>query len=501
MLKKQDIRTLLQTVLIIAAVLMLWACAPKIKKAPEQVTTGDELYAKGDTLFQEQAYGEALHVFHEYVGRFPKSRLADAALMKIGAIHMARKEYGSARRIYKKVAANYPDSPYVSDADVEILATEFYDGNYETVVRSFADMDLVTLFESQKKRVYLLVGDAHWILGSSAEAAAFYALAYLNAPNAEHAAIRKKILEPLRLLSSRELAALIDGTVSPEAKSLLEKLTKQFEYNRSNLGCLLPLSGRYASFGQRALKGVELALAMFTARANATDARIIIKDSGSDPEIASQAIRDLVIEDQAAAVVGSIITAETAAMEAQKMGIPIITLTQKDQITHIGDYVFRNFFTPEMQVKALVSYCTEELRLNRFAVMYPDEPYGWKFMNLFWDEVIAAQRTLVGVEAYDKSLTDFADPIKKLAGGYYNIPADLGHSRRPPAGDASLPGTGSDTGMSDEDRYRMRMADIRKSTGGHYGSASGFDALFIPDAPKKAGLIVPQLAYHDVKTT
>ena len=51
--------------------------------------------------------------------------------------------------------------------------------------------------------------------------------------------------------------------------------------------------------------------------------------------------------------VEAVIADVTKKQEAQKLGVPIITLTQKDRITHIGDYVFRNFFTPQMLVKAL----------------------------------------------------------------------------------------------------------------------------------------------------
>ena len=79
MQKEQDIRTLLQAVLIVAALLMPWGCAQKkITTPPGAVTSGDELYTKGDKLFQEQAYDEALTLFNEYIAMSPKGRLVDA---------------------------------------------------------------------------------------------------------------------------------------------------------------------------------------------------------------------------------------------------------------------------------------------------------------------------------------------------------------------------------------------------------------------------------------
>ena len=91
----------------------------------------------------------------------------------------------------------------------------------------------------------------------------------------------------------------------------------------------------------------------------------------------------------------------------------------------MGDYVFRNFITPGMQVKTLVSYAIKKLQLKRFAILYPDENYGKTFMNLFWDEVIALGGKVVGAEPYNINHTDFADPIKKLVGLNYDIPEDL----------------------------------------------------------------------------
>ena len=95
------------------------------------------------------------------------------------------------------------------------------------------------------------------------------------------------------------------------------------------------------------------------------------------------------------------------------MGIPIITITQKDKIPEIGDNVFRNFITPHMQVQALVSYAVESLGLRRFAILYPDENYGNTFMNLFWDQLLETGAKVVGLESYSPDQTDFADPIKK----------------------------------------------------------------------------------------
>jgi branched-chain amino acid transport system substrate-binding protein len=287
----------------------------------------------------------------------------------------------------------------------------------------------------------------------------------------------------------------------PDA-SLAEDLMKQIKENallgRYTVGCLLPLSGPYQSVGYRALKGMELALDRFSNETQNPQVNVIVRDSGGSPDQTRIAMQEL-IEEQVAAIIGPIITAEVAAAEAQKSKTPIITLTQKDNITSIGDYVFRNFITPEMQINSLVDYATLSLGLNRFAILYPNETYGITFMNLFWDRLIEDGAKVVGLEAYNPQNTDFANPIKKLAGLYYEIPEDLKEAAR----------TGTD---HEGDNRRLASADSEQSLDQENSAQNqeqkneeepeaivDFDAIFIPDSPKTAGLIIPQLAFYDIK--
>ncbi len=229
------------------------------------------------------------------------------------------------------------------------------------------------------------------------------------------------------------------------AESLIEEIKKNAVFNRYTIGCLLPLSGPYEIFGNRALKGIELALAQFSSQSDTPPINIIVKDTGADPDKTIAALEELYHE-QVAAILGPIVTSDIAGREAQQMGIPIITFTQKDNIPEIGDKVFRNFITPEMQVQAIVSFTVESLGLDRFAILYPDETYGLTYMNLFWDQLLKSGGTVVGVESYRPDQTDFMDPIKKLVGIYYKLPEDLKPENNPDI-----------TSENDKDSVTIRM--------------------------------------------
>jgi ABC-type branched-subunit amino acid transport system substrate-binding protein len=207
----------------------------------------------------------------------------------------------------------------------------------------------------------------------------------------------------------------------------------------------------------------------------ARDIQLIIRDSGGDPDLAVAAVRDLVLDHRVAAIIGPLsrVAAEAAAKEAEKLWVPIITLSQKEGVNEIGGFVFRYFLSNEQQARALVEYAVLGLGYRRFAILYPNDNYGTRLVQLFWDQVDRLGGEIRGVEAYEPSQTDFADQIKKLVGLYYPRPeSEIPDQSRKDAANANL------------EEELLPIVD--------------FDAIFIPDGYTQVGLIAPQLAYHDV---
>jgi ABC-type branched-subunit amino acid transport system substrate-binding protein len=118
-----------------------------------------------------------------------------------------------------------------------------------------------------------------------------------------------------------------------------------------------------------------------------------------------------------------------------------------------------------LQAKAIAAYVVHELGMRRFAILYPNEPYGIAFMNRFWDELVIHDAKVVGIQSYGTEQTDFADAINKLVGTYYPRPGE------------PLARSGKDDGPEP-------IVD--------------FAAVFIPDTFEKVGLIAPQFPYYDV---
>ena len=264
-----------------------------------------------------------------------------------------------------------------------------------------------------------------------------------------------------------------DREVTPFAEPARnETLTETFlPWNSTDsraIGCILPLTGRYAAYGKRALDAVSLAAGIFDPRKR-TDTRLIIEDSGGDPDISRAAVEKLVRKSRVVCILGplGVVEAQSAAAEAQRLEVPILVMTQKEGITETGSFVFRNFLTNRMQVRTLANYAVNNLGLRRFAVLYPQDANGHEMVRLFRAEIQRLGGQIRKVKAYDKAETDFGAEIRFITGRPRPHSVGFGKDQRTEPPPEAPP--------------------------------VDFDALFIPDVYGRVQMIAPQLAFHDVK--
>lgn len=487
------------------------------------IAAEDRQFFRGEKSYKSEKYSEALDAYTKYLAQYPNRSMAPAALLRIGYIHLAQDNFNKARDTFNQVMSRYSESPLIPEARIGILNSYYKEARFDQVIRLASGLLEQNIPDKYMVKAYIILGDTYVAMDSPEDSIYFYTMAVKRSDEQSVTMNIEKLRQAIELLEIPVIHSLLehleeklprsyllyqlgikyikeekyDQAVKalsrfvnqhpeheyfPDAQDLLEEYSEKIVYLRTTVGCMLPLTGPYKKYGNNALKGIELALMQANSKGMDPPIELVIKDTGSNHEKAVEAVQALA-EAKVAAIIGPIVTAETAAIAAQDNDIPIITVTQKDSITEIGDHVFRNFLTPEMQVKTIVSYATEELELKKFAILYPDEKYGRTFMNLFWDEVLNYGGQVVGLESYNPKHTDFAAPIKKLVGLYYEIPEDL----KPEPEEVEDMDEQKDQNDSGEKKEEEPKAIIQ------------FDAVFIPDSPNKAGLIIPQLAYYDVE--
>lgn len=541
---------------------IFFACAPKHlpqKELPtptEADALADETFKRAENLFNAGDYEGALKRYKDYVDQFYSKAQTDAALMRIGEIFAILQDFESAADYFERVLAEFPESTFTEDAHIQKLRALYDLSLYIKVVEQGMAIMHKGFSDSGQRALLLLIADAQMALESYADAAYRYNQVYQDYPMEEPEDVYARLKNAVERLSSDEIGLLLENFENERTKGLLlyrlavvltleenyddalevltrfleeypmhplwsnaselaETISQRYAFEPFTIGCILPLSGPWEVYGKRALQGIELALEKAGMDISSPDFKIIIKDSYSDPEVGAAAVRELASE-KVGAILGPMVTAEACAEEAQTQKIPIIVFTQKENITKDAEYVFRNFITPKMQAESIVSYAVNDLALKRFAILYPDEKYGKTYMNLFWDALIAHGGHVTGVEAYNPKQTDFVDPIKKLSGRYYKVPVDLEEK------DGILIYGNYDDEIADPWQHRimkiapdplMRVSGLfllgetfEQATQKNKGQEDDepepiidFDAVFIPDAPKTAGLIIPQLAFHDIK--
>ncbi|MGE5258678.1 MAG: penicillin-binding protein activator [Hyphomicrobiales bacterium] len=506
----------------VLAAMLCMACAPRPKPEltpfPKSRAAADQLFQQAEKKFQASAFPEALALFQEYLFRYPDEPLAPAALMRIGSIHTQQGNSVQARKAYAQLISDYPSSSLRTEAMLENMNSLLRDGYHQEVVTQSAEALKLMSIPAQRARAFGLLGDAQAALGAQLKAVEAYTRAMKLASPNEQELLVPKLRSAILHLSPEEVQTLAQrgeddlpmdyllfqaGMLyaregrSQDAIILLKAFRDRYpghEYaeraaraiaeaekgmpmERRVLGCLLPLTGAYQSIGQRALRGIELAVSLHNSLQGVPPVQVIVKDTASDAGQTMQALQELEREN-VSGVIGPLVHAEEVNREAQRMGMPIIAVTQKEGVIGVGDYVFRNFITPAAQMRSLADYAAGHLGITQAVILYPDETYGRTFMGLFRDEFQARGGQILAAVAYSPEATDFSASIKKLLRFSQEVPKEPKPERKEPRESSSR-------------RSRLEEKDTEL--------VFEFQAIFIPDEPKKAGMLVPQLFYHDIK--
>jgi ABC-type branched-subunit amino acid transport system substrate-binding protein len=443
-----------------------------------------------------------------------------SALNQMAEIYFKAEEYGKALGLFKKISKEYPDYTGLSIVRYQIVRSLYLMGDHQGVRHEAIKWLEKHPRHSEKGHVLLILGKDFEAMGDYPQAFYWFLKAkkeYLDdlyrqgelnekleeliraceledieqlsgyaagsdyAPGVYHR-MATVFLEHDELEKASEAAMSLIRSTQQESwvsagMQILARIQEEMTVRLRVVGCLLPLSGPFAIYGEEVLNGIQLG--MFSGPEQVPGLELVIKDTKDAPEHALAGLEDLVHNEKVMAIIGPLSskTAVEVARRAQELGVPIITLSQKEEIAEEGDMVFRNFLTPSREVKRILDAAVGEMGIKRFGVLYPDNSYGRFFMNLFWDRIEEMGGMVTAAESYQPNKTDFADEIKKMTGVYYPKPYSLVEKIR---------------------KMRPPEEEESKIYPDKPEPFIDFDAVFIPDNFQKAAMIAPQLLYHDV---
>ncbi|SPF34382.1 Extracellular ligand-binding receptor [Syntrophobacter sp. SbD1] len=228
--------------------------------------------------------------------------------------------------------------------------------------------------------------------------------------------------------------------------------------NPDKIGVMVPLNGPNGKYGDMVIRGLNLALSDWKEAHPGQKVSLVIKDAGSEQDVAARAYKELVKKEGVLAIVGPLGAQanKTVVPLANRDGVPLLSLTQKEDDSSDSSFVLHVFIDSRDLVKALVRYCREKLKYERFACLFPDDRYGQRLSKIFAETVQEQGGTMVASASYTEKSTDFTQSIQKLM--------NIAKKNAPMAATEGTP----------------------------------FDALFIPDQVSTVSLIAPQLPYNNV---
>lgn len=168
-----------------------------------------------------------------------------------------------------------------------------------------------------------------------------------------------------------------------------EATSKSPKGKEVKVGLLLPLSGPYATYGKYSQNGAECAAGQKAPCAAVGNITLVPKDSGGDASKATAAVRELVEQDHVSAIVGPLMSNDAipVAQEAERLRVPLVSLSQRDGVAEVGAYTFRIAMSAESQMQTLSGYAVKERGLHHFAILYPNNKLGEQYRTMFRDAV------------------------------------------------------------------------------------------------------------------
>ncbi|MCB0318205.1 MAG: penicillin-binding protein activator [Bdellovibrionales bacterium] len=166
----------------------------------------------------------------------------------------------------------------------------------------------------------------------------------------------------------------------------------------TNIGVLLPLSGKYSALGKNTLNGIKIAE---KARGANSGVSLIAKDTKGDAVTAAVGARELLTVNSTAVFLGPLL-AEPSAEVGRSLagsGAPIISFSKKSDFAFARG-MFRLGPTTESQVYSLVETVSRVLGIKSFALLYPQNELGIENATFFREAVRDNGATLLYDSAF-----------------------------------------------------------------------------------------------------
>ncbi len=185
------------------------------------------------------------------------------------------------------------------------------------------------------------------------------------------------------------------------------------------IGVIAPLTGSLAVWGENTVRGIQLAADEVNAAGGVSGRKIelVVEDSKCEPEEAVKILRSLIAQRHIPVVLGVDCSADVLAMAPvaqDKQVVLFSTGASNPEISHAGDFVFRNWPSDALQGRLTARYARDIGGFQRAAILYVDNAYGQGLDQVFGQELEAMGGQVVLSEAYPEGATDVRAQLARI---------------------------------------------------------------------------------------
>ncbi len=495
-------------ILAFAAALIPAGCAPKLPPEPQWEKDARAFLTQAENFYSKKQYDQAAKAADAFFTRYPKSRYGDRALYLLGEIRVNQRDYRQALSYYKEIIEKYPASPLIPEAKYKLGKCYFELKEYDLAVANLEDRSRIA-DPGQRRNISEMLSYSYLVKKNYPMALREYVSLLANAQNPKQlTGYRERIREIIdKNLNEDELKTIAAGNAYPAdlaqlrlaalqieqrkyreairtSKDFLERFPSHPEKTRAEMlaneatsgltmprywvGALVPQSGQLAVFGDRVFKGIQLAVHAYNLQDPDNRVELLVKDTEGLPDKAVAGLNELASKNIVAAV-GPVTTREEEAIAPvlDKLQIPLIRpAASRAGFSIKTPWIFRNALTIDSQAFAAAQYALS-MKLRRFVIFYPDDPYGKDLSHLF-TRFLERKAEILASIPYPPDTKDFGPYIRRV------MEIDL-RSRK-----IMLP--------EDEAERKKLLAEY----------TPGFDALYLPGYAERVGLLIPQLAFYNI---
>lgn len=185
-----------------------------------------------------------------------------------------------------------------------------------------------------------------------------------------------------------------------------------------DVGVFLPFKSESEQSAQAALNGLQLAAEQCNAAGgvNGRPVRLVVRDTDAGSESSGKAMRDLVEEDKAVAVIGALsLGSGKAVEEANKLGVPLIAIGSTMPARMSSEpWVFRICYSDYHSGHIMAETAFSLGALRAIVLFDPEDKFAQTLALSFGKKFKTKTRTVMVPEHYARGTVDFSKQLENI---------------------------------------------------------------------------------------